>query len=406
MVGSGAWRLGGVLLGWALLSCAYPENQGVYSTDGCPQLFRDGSYAWKFSGDALESGILSSPTYTLTGTTSVECYQASTYYCACQSGYGYNVGPEQAPVCCLDKGVTMTWRLRANGVPDHYADVATSEGVARSVKWVYDVPACPHRYIDLEALDEQDNTQISTLGTGPVGFAINGVPFLGPFTQYGRSWQTSNETVDRCQGHMRKADGAYHYHFGSPCLFSGGSAADCRNYSKADGFSSASCSPGGLPDNWAIVGYALDGFKIYASETILEDYQLDNCNGKFTLSPSTGLYTYAYYVTANTTFRDYPYTMGCLGPGTRYKNGTLINYGPIRGKIDTFCDYYVPVNYTQWLYTNSSTFMIIVWGLGLGIAAVGILAFVLNIFRGPVRRLGKNYYFSHLSSVEKEWASV
>jgi hypothetical protein len=46
---------------------------------------------------------------------------------------------------------------------------------------------------------------------------------------------------------------------------------------------------------------------------------------------------YSYYVMTNATYASFPYVMGCLGPGTRWKNGTTINYARIRGNIDTTC---------------------------------------------------------------------
>jgi hypothetical protein len=102
---------------------------------------------------------------------------------------------------------------------------------------------------------------------------------------------------------------------------------------------------------------------------MLRSSQLDNCNGKFTYNPSTGKYTYAYYgqcplplslcsaaltphraeacvrprfcdplsVTTNATYYNFPYVVGCYGPGTFWKNGTKIDYTPIKGKIDTSC---------------------------------------------------------------------
>lgn len=52
------------------------------------------------------------------------------------------------------------------------------------------------------------------------------------------------------------------------------------------------CNPSGWPDTWTLVGYAVDGFRIYASDRILGNTTLDQCNGKFTYSSSTQKYTY------------------------------------------------------------------------------------------------------------------
>jgi hypothetical protein len=42
---------------------------------------------------------------------------------------------------------------------------------------------------------------------------------------------------------------------------------------------------------WRVVGYAVDGFRIMASRMMLPSSQLDNCNGRFTLDPSSGMYS-------------------------------------------------------------------------------------------------------------------
>jgi hypothetical protein len=44
-----------------------------------------------------------------------------------------------------------------------------------------------------------------------------------------------------------------------------------------------------------------------------------------------------FAVTTNATYYNFPYVVGCYGPGTFWKNGTRIDYTPIKGLIDTSC---------------------------------------------------------------------
>ena len=242
----------------------------------------------------------------------------------------------------------------------------------------FDIPTCPHKYLpDLSELSIQDNTNPRTLNGGIVGISILGVPIYSPFTYNSNTntfqYVTFNIsqstlanvdipssitskyssvvlTLDTCQGYVSTSTqssnsdqirGEYRYHTGPICSF--GSKYlhkdDCRYFQRKQGkgYSDANCKPQGWsgvdfqnddPGTYEryIVGYAVDGFPIYATSPLPTDDELDNCNGKFDFNAQTGKYKYAYYVTTNETHAYWPYTIGCFGPGTHYKNGQEIDY--------------------------------------------------------------------------------
>jgi hypothetical protein len=84
----------------------------------------------------------------------------------------------------------------------------------------------------------------------------------------------------------------YVHHYGPICEFDDPNThTSCRYAHRTWGFSNSRCTPSGWPATWTLVGYAVDGFKIYASST-LPTTELDQCNGRFTLNAETGKYTY------------------------------------------------------------------------------------------------------------------
>lgn len=130
----------------------------------------------------------------------------------------------------------------------------------------------------------------------------------------------------------------YYYRYGPLCeLGSPTSTGDCRYNSPFGGFGNSQCTPSGLDGYLRLVGYAVDGFRIYASDEALPDSYVDNCGGRFFESPFTGLYTYAYVITASSDTPVFPYVLGCFGPGTFWRNGSQIDYTHIRDFIDTTC---------------------------------------------------------------------
>lgn len=203
-----------------------------------------------------------------------------------------------------------------------------------------DIPRCPHKYINVDTLAVQNSNSASTLGSGPIGFTTSGVAIYAPFTSGGvRAASDASITLDTCQGYVG-SNGRYRTHYGPVCeLGDIHDTLDCRARGRRRGFSNAACKPkvqlawiltcpwslcghtgtasvcvGGVwlvsvhkchilhltnpldvrtqgwSKSWEVVGYGVDGFRIFASTTMLRDSQLDNCNGRFTLDPSSGLY--------------------------------------------------------------------------------------------------------------------
>lgn len=161
-------------------------------------------------------------------------------------------------------------------------------------------------------------TEISTT-LGPIGFIVNGLPFYSPNEApnagYGDPYLDG--ILDFCNGHTDQR-GQYHYHASPTCLFG--------NYTGNTNL---------------IVGYAFDGYPIYAPyacadaacsqvvelqsswqrtsdvrnaweahEYVAGSGDLDRCNGRTEADGS-----YRYYATAT-----FPYLIGCYH-GTPTANG-------------------------------------------------------------------------------------
>jgi hypothetical protein len=131
----------------------------------------------------------------------------------------------------------------------------------------------------------------------------------------------------RCQGYI-DGNKRYRGHYGPICeLGDSANVGDCRHRDRKKGFNNAACRPKvcvcvywwylidsvddaillvyeiigtvsiwtlvcqGWDASWRVVGYAVDGFRIFASTQMLTSDQVDNCNGRFTLNPTTGKYT-------------------------------------------------------------------------------------------------------------------
>ena len=118
-----------------------------------------------------------------------------------------------------------------------------------------------------------------TLPFGPIGLAINGVPFYNPLNKDGQD-VSINEIPDDCNGHPDE-HGAYHYHKNPVCIYT-----DDPN------------------DHSPLIGYAFDGFPIYGPRdengVILQSLNLDGSHGH-----SDDLRGYHYHVTS-----DFPYILG------------------------------------------------------------------------------------------------
>lgn len=120
-----------------------------------------------------------------------------------------------------------------------------------------------------------------------VGVAIDGIPILDGFDAGGND-AAGVETQDTCHGHPNKNAG-YHYHALSPCILT----SRARTHA-------------------TLVGWALDGFGIYAEydkhKRLLTNSSLDACHGRTSKVPWHGKNVRIYHYDATWEF---PYTVGC-----------------------------------------------------------------------------------------------
>jgi hypothetical protein len=115
---------------------------------------------------------------------------------------------------------------------------------------------------------------------GPIGVAINGVPFYNPYNAEGAD-AAKNEAFDDCCGHP-DPQGRYHYHIYPKCIHT--SFVD---------------KPG---EHSPLIGFAFDGYAIYGpnGDGGKPPADLDECNGHS--DPVRG---YHYHVT-----NKFPYILG------------------------------------------------------------------------------------------------
>lgn len=123
---------------------------------------------------------------------------------------------------------------------------------------------------------------------GKIGVAINGVPFYRGLNGTGND-SGAHEVLDRCGGRP-SITGEYHYYGESECLF--------------DAYYE------GAPST--LLGYALDGFGIFANEEnekALTNANLDVCHGHTHEIPWDGhmVSMFHYHMTD-----EFPYTVGCF----------------------------------------------------------------------------------------------
>ena len=110
---------------------------------------------------------------------------------------------------------------------------------------------------------------------GPIGVAINGVPFYWWTDMEGNDAVVNEgDSFDQCDGHPDQA-GRYHYHENPVCLYP-------KEYS----------SP-------PFLGYMFDGFPVYG---LNDEIELDSCGGIGATAEE-----YRYYMTTS-----YPYIIGCF----------------------------------------------------------------------------------------------
>ena len=166
---------------------------------------------------------------------------------------------------------TMT--VRSTGLPNHEYGPFPSLGnpnSARAQNLRFDIPRQPR------LAGSPTDTPI-----GPIGIAINGVPFFNPHNAQRQNvvQGTYAEIFDGCNGHPDEL-GIYHYHQIPDCLVKD------------------------IPGQHSVAyGYAFDGFAIYGpqSEYGLAPTDLDECNGH-----RDAVRGYHYHMT-----RSFPYIIGC-----------------------------------------------------------------------------------------------
>lgn len=138
-------------------------------------------------------------------------------------------------------------------------------------------------------------SDFSALPMGPIGFALNGVPFFNLYNNQRQDAVSRNssgfEVMDLCHGHPDQR-GAYHYHYQvstDGCLFG---VSDAQ-INVTVGIRSPK------------IGYAFDGIPIYGpiGEGNKAPTDLDACNGRY----DTELKQYVYH----TTDFKLPYIIGC-----------------------------------------------------------------------------------------------
>jgi YHYH protein len=165
--------------------------------------------------------------------------------------------------------------VASDGIPNHpHADFPTNYNPNRILKQDYHfkIPLKP-KFADKPA----------PLPFGPIGVAVNGIPFYNPYNAQGRDavMGPNAEIFDSCCGHPDQR-GRYHYHKYPVCIRSPFRDEPGRH------------SP--------LIGWAFDGFAIYGPNG--EDGQpakeLDECNGHTDAARG-----YHYHVTAK-----FPYVLG------------------------------------------------------------------------------------------------
>ena len=172
--------------------------------------------------------------------------------------------------------------VRSNGMPNHPTGEFPNPSNPNSIreqKLEFWIPLNPKKA-----------SKPITTPFGPIGVAINGIPF---FNQYNREGGDAVrlETFDSCCGHPNEI-GMYHYHKYPTCI------------------KSPFHDPKG--QHSPLIGFMFDGFAIYGpnGDDGKPPTDLDSCNGHW--DPVRG---YHYHVTAS-----YPYLIGAYR-GTVVGNG-------------------------------------------------------------------------------------
>lgn len=190
--------------------------------------------------------------------------------------------------------------VHSDGIPDHTTgDFPNAHNPNRITKqnYTFKIPRHPQK---------ADHT--TRLPMGPIGVAINGVPFYNPYNAEGQD-AAKNEVFDECCGHPDPM-GRYHYHIYPKCIHT------------------SFTDPAG--EHSPLIGFAFDGYAIYGpnSDRGKPPTDLDECNGHTDVTRG-----YHYHVT-----RKFPYILGAyrgvvdranFDHGPRDRDGRPL--GPRRG---------------------------------------------------------------------------
>ncbi len=165
--------------------------------------------------------------------------------------------------------------VASDGLPNHETDhfpTSYNPNTILKQNYVFRIPLAP-KFAE----------KPGKLPFGPIGVAVNGIPFYNPYNREGRDavMGPNAEIFDSCCGHPDQL-GRYHYHKFPVCIRSPFS-------SPAGGHSE-------------LIGWAFDGFAIYGpnGENGQPPADLDECNGH--VDAQRG---YHYHVTAK-----FPYILG------------------------------------------------------------------------------------------------
>jgi hypothetical protein len=142
--------------------------------------------------------------------------------------------------------------VKSDGIPDHETGKFPNANNPNEIKkqnYSFKIPRLP-----------EWSEKITKLPMGPIGVAVNGVPFYNPYTAEGTD-AAKNEVFDECCGHPDQR-GRYHYHIYPKCVKT--------PFAKDSG-----------KEHSPLLGYAFDGYAIYGplGEGGAEPKDLDECNG-------------------------------------------------------------------------------------------------------------------------------
>jgi hypothetical protein len=162
--------------------------------------------------------------------------------------------------------------VHSDGIPDHSTGPFPNRFNPNTIK--------KQNYTFRIARHPQHADHVTRLPMGPIGVAINGVPFYNPYNAQGQD-AARNEVFDECCGHPDPL-GRYHYHIYPKCIHT--SFSDPKD------------------EHSPLIGYAFDGFAIYGpnGEGGKPPTDLDECNGH-----TDGTRGYHYHVS-----RTFPYILG------------------------------------------------------------------------------------------------